>query len=175
MLGLIDLEVYNSIFNKTKEKNKFELYVDTFDEFSFEELKDELEEILNIPNITESHLEDETLALRIAETYRNLRSDNSSHDGYIILLMGYARSPFRDFESYLRIVFGLEDNFHLVLKQYNEKFLTYELDPGNYTIEDPQKAVYPFGDHGGTLQIKYDDLNRKVKLILTRFGGILEL
>ena len=40
MLGLIDLEVYNSIFNITKEKNKFELYTDTFDEFSFTELKD---------------------------------------------------------------------------------------------------------------------------------------
>ena len=31
MLGLIDLEVYNSIFNVTKENNKFELYTDTFD------------------------------------------------------------------------------------------------------------------------------------------------
>ena len=40
MLGLIDLEVYNSIFNITKENNKFELYTDTFDEFSFEELKE---------------------------------------------------------------------------------------------------------------------------------------
>ena len=40
MLGLTDLEVYNFIFNTTKEKNKFELYTDTFDEFSFEETKD---------------------------------------------------------------------------------------------------------------------------------------
>ena len=53
MLGLTDLEVYNSIFKITKEINNFELYKDTFDEFSFEELKEELEEILNIPNITE--------------------------------------------------------------------------------------------------------------------------
>ena len=170
MLGLIDLEVYNSIFIITKENNKFELYIDTFDEFSFEELKDELEEIINIPIITDSHLEDETLAPRLAETYRKLKSDKSSHDGYIILLMGFARSPFRGFESHLRIVIGLEeDNIQLILKQYNEKFITYELDPGNYTIEDLQKAVYPFGDHEGTLQIKYDDLNQKVKLILTRF------
>ena len=69
MLGLIDLEVYNSVFNITKENNKFELYTDTFDKFSFEELKDELEEILKIPNITDDHLEDETLAPRIAETH----------------------------------------------------------------------------------------------------------
>ena len=172
MLGSKDLEVYNSIFNITKENNKFELYTDTFDEFSFEELKDELEEILNIPNITDDHLEVETLAPRIAETSRKLRSEKSSLDGYIIFLMAYARSPFRDFESYLRIVIGLgEDKIQFILKQYNEKFVTYELDPGNYTIEDLQKALYLFGDHEGTLQINYDDLNKKVTFILTRFGS----
>ena len=171
MLGLIDLEVYNSIFSITKENNKFELYTDTFDEFSFEELKDEVEEIPNIPEITDDHSEDETLAPRIAETYWKLRLDKTSHDGYIILLMAYARSPFRDFGSYLRIVIGLEeDNIQLILKQYKEKFITYELDPGNYTIEDLKKAVYLLGDHEGTLQIGYDDLNKKTKLILTRFG-----
>ena len=136
VLGLIDLEVHNSIFNITKENNKFELYIDTFGEFSFEKLKDDVEEILNIPEITDDHLEDDILAPRIAETYRKLRSDKSSNDGYIILLMGYARSLFRGFESYLRIVVGLEDNIRLILKQYNEKFITYELDPGNYTTED---------------------------------------
>ena len=85
--------------------------------------------------------------------------------------MGYARSPFRDFESYLRIIVGLEeDNIQLILKQYNEKFFTYELDPGNYTIEDLKKAVYLLGDHEGTLQIEYNDLDKKTKLILSRFG-----
>ena len=175
MLGLIDLEVYNSIYNVTKKNNKFELYTDTFDEFSFEELKDEIEEILDIPNITDDHLEDETLALRIAETYWKLRSDKTSHDGYTILLTGYANSSFRDFETYLRIFVGLgDDNIRLILKQYKEKFITYELDPGNYTIEDLQKAVHPLGDHEGTLQIEYDDLNKKVKLILTHFGETFE-
>ena len=172
MLGCINLEVYNSIFNKTKEYNEFELYTDTFDEFSFLKLKDEIEEILNVPNITDSHLEDETLTPLINDTYQKLRSDKSSHDGYVILLMGYARSPFRDFESYLRIVIGLEeDNIRLILKQYNEKFVAFELDPGNYTIEDIQEAVYFLGDHENTLQINYDDINKKVKLILTRFGS----
>ena len=165
MIGLIDLEVYNSIFNITKENNKFELYTDTFDEFSFEELKDEVEELLNIPEITDDHLEDETLAPRIAETYWKLRSDKTSYDGYTILLKAYGNSSFRDFESYLRIFAGLEeDDIQLILKQYNEKFVTYELDPGNYTIEDIQKAVYFLGDHKGTLQIGYDELNKKVKL-----------
>ena len=59
----------------------------------------------------------------------------------------------------------------MILKQYKEKFVTYELDPGNYTFEDLQKAVNLLGDHEKTLQIKYDDLNKKFKLILTRFGN----
>ena len=37
--------------------------------------------------------------------------------------MGYARSPFRDFESYLRIVVGLdEDDIQLNLKKIQSKF-----------------------------------------------------
>ena len=85
--------------------------------------------------------------------------------------MSYTRSPFRDFESYLRVIVGLEeDDIRLILKQNNEKFVTYELEPGIYTIEDLQKAVCPHGDLEGTLKIEYDDLNKKTKPILTRFG-----
>ena len=58
MLGLLCLEVYKSIFNKTEENNNFELFTDTFDEFSFTKLKDELEEILDISNFTPYHLQD---------------------------------------------------------------------------------------------------------------------
>ena len=78
MLGLVDLEVYNSLFNINKTNNKFEFYVDTFDELSFTELKDEVGETLSIPNITDDHLEDETIAPRIIYTYQQLRSDKLS-------------------------------------------------------------------------------------------------
>ena len=89
--------------------------------------------------------------------------------------MGYARSPFRDFGSYLTIVIGLdEDDIQLISKQYNEKVVTYEFDPGKYNIEDLQKAVHPLGDHEGTSQIEYDDLNKKVKLVLKRFGSTFD-
>ena len=51
--------------------------------------------------------------------------EKSSTDGYIILLIGYARSPFRDFKSCFRIVVGLdEDDIELILKQYNSNFVT---------------------------------------------------
>ena len=45
MIGLANLDVYNSIIN-ILEKNKFELYTDNFEEFSFTELKHELQENL---------------------------------------------------------------------------------------------------------------------------------
>ena len=172
MIGLTSLELYNSIFNIDQENNKFELYTDTFDEFSVTELKDELEEILDISNITDEHLQDEIIGPRIIKAHKKLETEKRQTDGYIILLMGYARTPFRDFEGFLRIVVGSdEDDIQLISKQYNANFVTYELDPGIYTIEDLQEVVYPLGDHEGTLQIEYDDLNKKTKLFLTRFGS----
>ena len=84
--------------------------------------------------------------------------------------MGYARSPFRDFESYLRIVVGPDDgDFQLILKHYNSNFVTYDLSPRNYSIGDISEAVYSIGDNEGTLQVEYDDAMKK--LILKRFVG----
>ena len=57
--------------------------------------------------------------------------------------MGYGRSPIRDFESYLTIVVGLdEDDIRLILKQYYSFFITYEIPPGIYTFEDFLDVVY---------------------------------
>ena len=131
MIGLTSLEVYNSIFSITEHKNKFELYSDTSHKFGFLELKDELEEILNISHISQEHLEDEILGLRIINEFIKLSGGKRHSDGYFMLLMGYDASPFRDFESYLRIVVGLdEEDIQLILKQYNSQFITYELTPG---------------------------------------------
>ena len=61
MIGLTSLEEYNPIFNMNHDNNKLEIYTDTFDEFAFGELKDELEEIPNISYFTSpSHLQHET-------------------------------------------------------------------------------------------------------------------
>ena len=85
--------------------------------------------------------------------------------------MGHARSIFRDFESYLRIVVGLdEDNIQLILKQCISDFVVYELSPGTYTIKDISEAVYTMGDHEGTFQIEYD-ISMKTKASLKRFVG----
>ena len=57
----------------------------------------------------------------IIEAYRKIRLEKLGIDGYIRVLMGYARSLFQDFEIYLRIIVVLDENdIQLILKQYNE-------------------------------------------------------
>ena len=167
MIGLTDLEVYNSIFNITEGKNKFEIYRDTPTKFQFLDLKDGLEEILNIPHITREHLLDDETASRIIDEYHKLSHEKKNSDGYTILLLNYSRSQFRDFESYLRIRVGLEEeDIPLILKQYNSHFITYELSPGIYTIQDNSDAVHTFSGHSDIIEIEYNDISMKTKIIL---------
>ena len=155
MLGLVDLEVYHSIFNITETNNKFELYRDTSAKFGFLELKDELEEILNISHITNEHLDDEVLGQRITDEYIKLSRERMNTDGYMLLLFDYGRTLFRDFESYLKIVVGLdEEDFPLILKEYNSHFITYELTPGIYTIQDISDVIQTFSGHKEIIQIE---------------------
>ena len=62
-----EFRVYNSHFNIAEENNKLELYTDTSDELSLEKLKDEVEEILNISDITPYHLQHEKIGPHIIE------------------------------------------------------------------------------------------------------------
>ena len=167
MLGLVDLEVYNSIFNITEENNKFEIYGDTPTKIQFLDLKDELEEILGIPHITRDHLLDDETASRIIDEYHKLSHEKKNSDGYTILLLNFSRSQFRDFESYLRIRVGLDDeDIQLILKEYNSHFITYELSPGIYTIQDISDAVHTFSGHSDIIEIGYNDISMKTKIIL---------
>ena len=167
MLGLVNLEVYNSIFNITEENTKFEIYRDSSNKFRFLELKDELEEILNISHITIEHLDDEVLGPQIIDNFIKLSNEKKSSDGYMLLLVGYSGTLFRDFESYLRIVVGLdEEDIQLILKEYNSHFITYELTPGIYTIQDISDAIQTFSGHSEIIEIEYDDISMKTKIIL---------
>ena len=92
---------------------------------------------------------------------KKIRSQNSVTDGYVVMfLMGFARSPFRDSESRLRFVVGLdEDDIQLILKQYNSFLITYEILSGIYKIKNNSKVVYTMGDQEATLQVeKYINL-----------------
>ena len=81
-------EVYNSIFIVREKNNRLELQTDKIEEFSFAELKEEVEEILSISDFTPSHLQPETVVPRIIQAYKKLNSGKSSADGYLKLLMG---------------------------------------------------------------------------------------
>ena len=55
MIGLVDLEVYNSILNITKQNNKFELYKFPDEKsggVSYTKVRDEIERDLDISDIT---------------------------------------------------------------------------------------------------------------------------
>ena len=112
--------MYNSSFIITEEKKKIDLYTVNFHEFPFEELKNELEEMLRISDITPSHLQHEKGNIH---AYKKLRSKISGTDGYIMFLLAHVRSPFRDIESYFRVLINLdEDDSQLILKQYISNF-----------------------------------------------------
>ena len=68
---------------------------------------------------------------------KNSSIEKSRTDGYYIFLRSYLQSPFRDFESYLRILTGKnEDDIQLIIKQNKSKFKTYRISPGGYTFEN---------------------------------------
>ena len=90
MIGLTSLEIYNSVFNYiiTEENNKFEVYRDTSNKFGFLELKDELEEILNISHISQERLQDNVIGPRIIEEFLKLSHEKKSSNGYMIFITG---------------------------------------------------------------------------------------
>ena len=65
MLGLTDLEVYNSLFNITEQNNKFQLYKFPDEKkggITYEKVRDEIERDLDISDITASDLQDDIIA-----------------------------------------------------------------------------------------------------------------
>ena len=67
----------------------------------------------------------------------------------------------------MRIRVGLEEeDIQLILKEYNSHFITYELSPGNYTIQVISDAVNTFSGHSDIIQIEYVDISMNTKIIL---------
>ena len=118
MIGLTDLEVYNSIFNITEENNKFELY--KFPEekaggISYTKVRDETEKDLDISDITASDLQDDIIGPIIIEEYKEQVKKRMKDEHYMNVLSIYTRSVSQDFESFLRTQIDLvEDDIKLV-------------------------------------------------------------
>ena len=73
MIGLVDLEVYNSNFKITEENNKLQLYKFPDEKsggVTYEKVRDEIEKDLDIEHITAADLQDEIIAPIIIEEYK---------------------------------------------------------------------------------------------------------
>ena len=182
MIGLTDLEVYNSHFNVTEKNNKFELYKfpeDKIGGVSYIKVKDEIEKDLDISDITATDLQDDIIAPSIIEEDRKQVVERMEDGGYLNFSSGYPRSVFQDFESYLRTeVHLVEDDIRLVLYKYNKIFITYELEPGIYSYKDISEALFyilqpHYPQSNSEILIRLDDITRKSELIVN--DGIIAI
>ena len=173
MIGLTDLEVYNSIFNITEENNKFELYKFPDEKtggVTYEKVRDEIEKDLDIENITAEDLQDDIIGPLIIKEYEEQVTKRLNDEQYMNILAFYTISVFQDFESFLRTQIDLvEDDIKLVLDEYNSNFITYELEPGIYTFKDISEALFniiqfEYPGPSNVIDIEYDDITMKTKL-----------
>ena len=71
----------------------------------------------------------------------------------------------------MRIVIGLDEkDIQLILKKYNSLFITYELPPGIYSIQDISDTIYNFSVNIESIPVEYDDISMKTKFILKYIG-----
>ena len=182
MIGLVDLEVYNSIFNITEENNKFDLYKFPDEKaggVTYEKARDEIEKDLDISDITATDLQDDIIGPIIIEEYREQVTKRMKNDKYMKILAVYVSSVFQDFESFLRTEVDLvQDDIKLVLDEYNSSFITYELDPGIYTFNDISEALFnilqsEYPGPSNIIDIEFDDFTRKTKLVVR--SGIIAI
>ena len=170
MIGLLELEVYNSVFNTNTTNNKFKLYKFPDEKaggISYTKVTDEIEKNLDSSDLTATDLQDDITGPIIIEEYREQVTKRMEDDGFMNFLSGYPRSVFHDFENYLRTEIDLVvDDIRLVLDKFNSSFVTYELDPGIYTFTDLSVALLKI------LQPEYDGdhdviyITMKIKLFV---------
>ena len=182
MIGLTDLEVYNSIFNITEENNKFELYKfpdDKIGGVTYEKVRGEIEKDLDISDITPEDLQDDIIGPIIIEEYKEQVTKRMNDEQYMNILAIFTSSVFQDFESLLRTQIDLvEDDIKLVLDEYNSNFLTFELEPGVYSYRDIAEGVFcilqsDYPQSNSEILIRLDDITRKTKLVVR--SGIIAI
>ena len=113
MIGIKDLEVYNSFFIITEENDKLQLYKFTDEKsggITYEKVRDEIEDDLDIEDITAADLQDDIIAPIIIEEYKKQVTKIMKNEQYMNIVAGYVSSVFQDFESYLRTEVDLIEN-----------------------------------------------------------------
>ena len=182
MIGLTDLEVYNSIFNITEENNKLELYKfpdDKIGGVTYEKVREKIEKALDIEDITAEDLQDDIIGPIIIEENKKQVSKKMNDEQYMNILANYISSVFQDFESPLQTQIDLvEHDIKLVLDEYNSSFITYDLQPGIYTFKDISEALFniiqfEYPGPSVVIDIEYDDITMKTKLVVR--SGIIAI
>ena len=182
MIGLTDLEVYNSVFKITEENNKFELYKFPDEKsggISYIKVRDEIERDLDISDITDVDLQDDIIAPIIIEEYKKQVTKRMEDGGYMNILAGYVSSVFQDFESFLRTEVDLvQDDVKLVLDEYNSSFITYKLESGIYTFKDVSEVLFnilqsEYPGPSNVIDTEHDDITMKTKMVVK--SGIIAI
>ena len=150
MIGLTDLEVFNSIFIITEQNNNLQLYKFPNEKaggVSYEKVRDEIEKDLDISDITAVDLQDDLIGPITIKEYREQIPKRMKDVGYMNIVADYISSVFQDFKCYLRTEVDLvEDDIKLVLDEYNSSFITYEFEPGIYSFKDISEALLTFSN-----------------------------
>ena len=110
MIGLIPSKVYSSIFDITKENNKFELYNfpdSKLGDISYEKVRDEIERDSELTDITAADSKRDITAPNILKKYREQTTKRMKDGKYKRILAIFVSSMFQDFESFLRTKFGM--------------------------------------------------------------------
>ena len=182
MIGLTDLEVYNSIFNIKEENIKFELFkfpVEKASCITYEKVREENERDLDFSVITATDLQDDIIGPIVFVEYGEQVTRIMKDEQFLNTLSIYTSSVFQEFESFLRTQIDLiEDDIKLVLDEYNSSFITYELEPGIYTFKDISEALsnilqpeYP--EPSNAINFEVDDITRNTKLVV--ISGIIAI
>ena len=104
MIGLSNLEVYNSTFNITEENNKFKLYKFPDEKaggVTYEKVRDEIERDLDIEDITAEDLQDEILGPIIIKEYNEQVTKRMNDEQYMNILTFYTRLFFKILKVFL--------------------------------------------------------------------------
>ena len=175
VIGLTDLEVYNSIFNITEENNKFKLYKfpdEKVGGVTYEKVRDENEKDLDIEDIAAADLQDDIIGPIFIEEYREQVTKRMKDEQYMNILAIYTSSVFQEFESFLRTQIDLvEVVLKLVLDEYNSSFITYKFEVGVFSYREISEALFyvlqsEYPQSGSEILIRLDDVTRKTKLIV---------
>ena len=121
MLGLVDLDVYNSVFNITEESNKVKLYQNPDGKnvsVSYEKVRDDIERDLDISDFRATDLQDDKIGPVVFKEYREQVTKRMKDDKYMRILAICVSSIFQDFQCFLRTEIDLvEVDIRLVLDE----------------------------------------------------------